>query len=116
MPDPVLVGRNAAKLEKAGGDCPGLLSGRRTWTRPCPTAQRRLLRRPDKRIGESSRSSGRIAAGKHIYCEKTHRLSTAEALELHRLAEKAGVKTRRRAGQALAAGHAELRRLREMGS
>jgi predicted dehydrogenase len=33
-----------------------------------------------------------LAAGKHVYCEKPTALTTADALELYELAEKAGVK------------------------
>ena len=50
-----------------------------------------LFRRPND---GAARGIGReaIAAGKHIYCEKPTATNTAEALELYRLAKKAGVK------------------------
>ena len=91
MPEPILVGRNAAKLEKlcerSGVD--------------------KMTTRLEEALGDSAYSTyfdaqitGRrhqavsmaIEAGKHIYCEKPTGTSTAEALDLYHRAEKAGVK------------------------
>ena len=91
MPDPILVGRNAAKLEKLVA-----MSGVTKWTTDVDEA----LADPqytvyfdaqttDRRVAAVSKA---IEAGKHIYCEKPTALTTDEAMGLHRLAEKAGVK------------------------
>jgi predicted dehydrogenase len=91
MPDPVLVGRNPAKLEKLSAQ-----TGIQRWT----TELDPLLQDPnysvyfdaqttDRRVESVSRA---MAAGKHVYCEKPTALTTDEALELYRLAEQAGVK------------------------
>lgn len=114
MPDPVLVGRNAAKLEKLAA-----MSGVTKWT----TDVDKALSDPhnvvyfdaqttDRRVESVKRA---IAAGKHIYCEKPTALSTAEALELHRLAEKAGVKHGVVQDKLWLPGMLKLRMLREMG-
>ena len=91
MPDPILVGRNADKLAalaKAHGDL--------RWThRP-----RRRAGRQGEPIYFDSASTGlrpqlmrkAIAAGKHIYSEKPIAPTLADALDLYRRAEAAGVK------------------------
>ncbi len=91
FPEPLLVGRNPEKLAalaKANGELP--------WTTDLDSAlgdgrypvyfdaQTTLLR-----AGAVKKA---IAAGKHIYCEKPTATCTADALELHLLAEQAGVK------------------------
>jgi predicted dehydrogenase len=91
MPDPILVGRNAAKLEKlaeqAGGvrwstDLDGALAD------PSSTvyfdAQLTQLRAPAVRKA--------IEAGKHVYCEKPTGVNTEEAYALYTLAKKNGIK------------------------
>ncbi|MBI5094960.1 MAG: Gfo/Idh/MocA family oxidoreductase [Candidatus Hydrogenedentes bacterium] len=92
MPEPVLVGRNENKLrvlsEAHGGikfstDLGALLKD------PNYTiyfdAQTTLLRY------EAVKKA--IAAGKHIYCEKPIAMTSEEAMDLHRRAETAGVKS-----------------------
>ena len=91
MPEPVLVGRNAAKLETLAAQ-----AGDVRWTTdlddaladPANTvyfdAQLTSLRVPAVEKA--------IAAGKHIYCEKPTATSTADAYKLYRLAKEAGVK------------------------
>ncbi len=89
MPDPILVGRNAAKLaklsEQVGGVC---------WTTNLDEA----LADPrysvyfdaqttDRRVAAVTKA---IAAGKHIYCEKPTATTTADALELYRLPGQGG--------------------------
>jgi predicted dehydrogenase len=91
VPDPVLVGRNPAKLEALSAR-----SGVTRWTTNLDEA----LSDPDNLIYFDAQTTDRradavskaIAAGKHIYCEKPTAMSTDEALRLHVLAEKAGVK------------------------
>jgi predicted dehydrogenase len=91
MPEPVLVGRNAAKLKDLAGR-----TGLARWTTDldaaladpsCPVYFDALTTalRP-----EAVRKA--IAAGKHIYAEKPTALSSAEAYDLYRLARAAGVK------------------------
>lgn len=90
-PEPVLVGRNAAKLEplaKSQGNIP--------WTTDLDAVlsdkqytvyfdAQTTLRRYDAVMQA-------VAAGKHIYCEKPTAITSKEALELYQAAEKAGVK------------------------
>ncbi len=91
MPDPILVGRNAAKVEELAR-----LHGVQRWTTDLAAA----LANKDDSIYFDSASTGlrpelirqAIAAGKHIYTEKPVAPSVAAALELHRLAEAAGVR------------------------
>ncbi len=114
IPDPVLVGRNAAKLEKLAG-----MSGVTKWT----TDVDKALADPHNVVYFDAQTTDRrvewvkraIAAGKHIYCEKPTALSTAEALELHHLAEKAGVKHGVVQDKLWLPGLMKLRMLREMG-
>lgn len=91
MPDPILVGRNAARLEHLAAS-----SGIVRWTTDLPKAladahntvyfdaQVTNLRVPAIRAA--------IKAGKHIYCEKPTALTTDEAYELYLLADQKGVK------------------------
>jgi predicted dehydrogenase len=91
MPDPILVGRNSAKLEQLAE-----LSGINRWTTDLEKglgdsqtqiyfdAQMTNMRVPAIRDA--------IKAGKHIYCEKPSALTTDEAYELYLMAEQKGVK------------------------
>ena len=91
MPDPILVGRNAAKTESLART-----HGVARWTTDLDAA----LANKDDTIYFDSASTGlrpalirkAIAAGKHIYTEKPTAPSVAAALDLYRLAEAAGVK------------------------
>ena len=91
MPDPVLVGRSAAKLEKLAA-----AAGVARWTTDLDEA----LADKNNVIYFDSQTTDRraeavkaaIEAGKHIYCEKPVATSTAEALDLYRRAKKARVK------------------------
>ena len=91
MPKPMLVGRNAAKLEALAAESGGL-----PWT----TDLERALDDPDYSIYFDAQTTDRrapavrqaIARGKHVYCEKPSADSLQAALELYRLAETAGVK------------------------
>ena len=91
MPDPILVGRNAAKLEALAAR-----SGAERWTTDLDKAMadpRNTIyfdaQTTDRRFDAVKRA---VAAGKHIYCEKPTAATTAEALELFRLATAAGLK------------------------
>jgi len=91
VPRPILVGRNAAKLEALAGDHGGL-----PWTTDLDAALGEAeysiyfdAQTTDARA-ESVRKA--IARGKHIYCEKPSAGSLEAAYELYQLAQKAGVK------------------------
>jgi predicted dehydrogenase len=91
MPEPVLVGRNAVKLkalsEQFGGipystDLASLLADKKYSVYFDALAT-------NQRVPHVSQA---IAAGKHIYCEKPTAENSADALELAKKAEQAGVK------------------------
>ncbi|MCC5928619.1 MAG: Gfo/Idh/MocA family oxidoreductase [Cyclobacteriaceae bacterium] len=91
MPDPVLVGRNAAKLEVLAQK-----SGCTKFT----TNLDEVMNDPHYSIYFDAQTTGRradavkqaIALGKHIYCEKPVSTDTETALELYKLCEQKGVK------------------------
>jgi predicted dehydrogenase len=91
MPEPVLVGRNPVKLEKLSA-----LAGGVRFT----TSLDEAMADPANRIYFDSQTTDRrvegvkqaIAARKHVYCEKPTATNTAQAYELHTLAQKAGIK------------------------
>jgi predicted dehydrogenase len=91
MPDPILVGRNANKLEKL---CE--LSGVKKMTTKLDEA----LTDKNNIIYFDSQVTGRradavkqaVKAGKHIYCEKPIAVDTKTAIELYQLCKEAGLK------------------------
>ncbi|MCA9838409.1 MAG: Gfo/Idh/MocA family oxidoreductase [Trueperaceae bacterium] len=91
MPDPILVGRNAKKMENLAKEV-----GVERWS----TDLDACLANPDDSIYFDSVLTHQrapnikkaIAAGKHIYTEKPIADSVEDALELARLAKEAGVK------------------------
>jgi predicted dehydrogenase len=91
LPDPVLVGRNEAKLQQLAASV-----GLRRWT----TELEEALADPANTVYFDSQTTERrapaieaaIAAGKHIYCEKPTALTTDAAYRLYQLARDAGVK------------------------
>ncbi|HKA01623.1 MAG TPA: Gfo/Idh/MocA family oxidoreductase [Candidatus Solibacter sp.] len=91
MPKPILVGRNAAKLQEIAAECGGL---------PFTTNLDGALGNPEYTVYFDSQTTDRraadvkraIAAGKHIYCEKPVAETLEVALDLYRVASKAGVK------------------------
>lgn len=92
IPDPILVGRNAGKLEKL---CE--LSGINKMT----TELEEALADPGNLIYFDAQTTGRraegvrqaVQAGKHVYCEKPVAVDVKTALDLHALCQKAGVKS-----------------------
>jgi predicted dehydrogenase len=114
MPDPILVGRNADKLAalaKANGierietDLDRALGNPAdTVFFDAATTQMRpdLLRRA-------------IAAGKHVYCEKPTATTLAEALDIARIAERAGVANGAVQDKLFLPGLMKLRALRDSG-
>ena len=91
LPDPILIGRNPAKLEKLTA-----LSGIEKTT----TDLESVLADPAYPVYFDSQTTDRraeavrkaISAGKHIYCEKPTALNAADAYDLYRLAKQAGIK------------------------
>ncbi|KAF2095006.1 NAD(P)-binding protein [Rhizodiscina lignyota] len=91
FPEPVLVGRNPAKLQELSKS-----QGIDKWT----TDLDATLDDPANIIYFDAQTTGRrfdavmkaIKKGKHVYCEKPIAVSSAEALELYRAAKAAGVK------------------------
>lgn len=91
LPDPILVGRNAAKLQQLAAR-----AGVTRWSTDLDAA----LADPHNVIYFDSQTTDRraesvraaIGAGKNIYCEKPTAVDTRTALDLYRRARKAGVK------------------------
>src|SRR6266702_2211090 len=91
LPDPILVGRNESKL-RAVADAHGI-------ERVSTDLDACLTNPADSIYFDATLTSLRadhvrraIAAGKHVYCEKPLATTTAEALDLLRLAHRRGVK------------------------
>jgi predicted dehydrogenase len=91
MPDPVLVGRNADKVSRLAQ-----AHGIERWTTDLDAA---LASRDDAVFFDAASTQLRpalleraIAAGKHVYCEKPVATNLAEAMDLCRAAQRAGVK------------------------
>jgi predicted dehydrogenase len=114
MPDPVLVGRNAGKLQELAK-----AHGVKRWTTDLAGA---LASRDDAIFFDAASTQLRpkllklaIAAGKHVYCEKPVATSLAEALTLYRAAKKARVKHGVVQDKLWLPGLLKLQRLRESG-
>ncbi len=114
MPRPMLVGRNPAKLQAISAESGGL-----PWTTDLDAA----LADPgydiyfDAQTTEQRAASVRkaIAAGKHVYCEKPVSNSLEIALELCRLAGRAGIKHGVVQDKLWLPGLLKLRALKEQG-
>ncbi len=91
LPEVLLVGRNASKLEAAAKS-----AGVERWTTDLDAA----LSDPEMAVYFDAQITARrapcveaaLAAGKHVYCEKPSATDTSSALKLYDLARKAGVK------------------------
>ena len=91
MPDPVLVGRNAAKLEKLSK-----MSGVHKYTTDLDS----VMNDDHYTIYFDSQTTGRRAdavkqaaeAGKHVYCEKPTAVDTETALDIYKFCQEKGVK------------------------
>jgi len=91
VPDPILVGRNAAKVEELAKK-----HGVGRWT---TDLERCFQDKNDEVFFDAASTRLRpkllkkaIAAGKHIYCEKPVSTTLAEAKDLYAAAKKAGIK------------------------
>ena len=93
LPNPILVGRNPAKLHE-------LAASNSIDPSRISTDLDSALADPANTIYFDAQTTGRrfeavkkaIAAGKHVYCEKPTATTTAEAYDLYQTAKKAGVK------------------------
>jgi len=91
LPDPILVGRSAGKLEALAR-----AHGIERWT----TDLGKALRNPADGVFFDAASTmlrpklvrRAIAAGKHVYCEKPVATTLAEAIDLYRAAKRARIK------------------------
>ena len=114
MPDPILVGRNPAKLEA--------LARAHGLPRFTGDLDRALADKNDTIYFDALSTALReinvakaIAAGKHVYCEKPVATSVAGALALYRQAEAAGIKHGVVQDKLFLPGLVKLRRLKEAG-
>ncbi|HET6247769.1 MAG TPA: Gfo/Idh/MocA family oxidoreductase, partial [Tepidisphaeraceae bacterium] len=114
VPKPLLVGRNAAKLEAISKEFGGL-----GYT----TDLKAALANKEYSIYFDAQTTDRradavrqaIAAGKHVYCEKPIAGAVHTALELYKLAEAAGVKHGVVQDKLWLPGMQKLKTLRELG-
>jgi predicted dehydrogenase len=113
MPDPLLVGRNAAKVEELAKK-----HGVERWT----TDLDKALQSPDEIFFDAASTQLRpkllkraIAAGKHVYCEKPVSTTLAEAKDLYAAAKKARVKHGVVQDKLWLPGLLKLQKLREQG-
>jgi predicted dehydrogenase len=114
MPDPVLIGRNAAKLKELAKT-----HGVERWTTDLASA---LASKGDAVFFDAASTQLRpkllkqaIAAGKHVYCEKPVATNLAEANALYRAAKKARVKHGVVQDKLWLPGLLKLKRLRDAG-
>jgi predicted dehydrogenase len=114
MPEPVLVGRNAEKLQALAQQAGGV-----QWTTDLSAA----LADPKNSVYFDAQTTDRrvlavkqaIAAGKHVYCEKPAATTSAEALEMYRLAQQAGLKNGVVQDKLWLPGFVKLKALRDQG-
>jgi predicted dehydrogenase len=113
-PEPVLVGRSVAKLQALAAMDSGV-----RYTTDLDAE----LAKPENIIYFDAQTTGRradavkkaIAAGKHVYCEKPTAVSTEAALDLYRVATKAGVKNGVVQDKLWLPGLLKVKRLQEQG-
>ncbi len=114
VPDPILVGRNRAKLEDLAA---------RTGIKRVSTDLDAVLADSSYEVYFDAQSTvlrpvsvtKAIEAGKHVYCEKPTALTSAEACALYERAARAGVKHGVVQDKLWLPGLVKLRRLREQG-
>jgi predicted dehydrogenase len=114
MPDPILIGRNGDKL-RALAQAHGI-------ERYDTDLERALANKSDTVFFDAATTQMRpallkraIAAGKHVYCEKPIAVDLADALDIARTAERAGVKNGAVQDKLFLPGLLKLRMLRDAG-
>jgi predicted dehydrogenase len=114
MPDPILVGRNATKIEELAKK-----HGVARWSTDLDAA---LKNKDDSVFFDAASTQLRpkllkkaIAAGKHIYCEKPVSTTLAEAKDLYAAAKKARIKHGVVQDKLWLPGLLKLQKLREQG-
>ncbi|TMH04494.1 MAG: Gfo/Idh/MocA family oxidoreductase [Betaproteobacteria bacterium] len=114
MPDPILIGRNAEKIEA--------LARAHGIDRFSTDLDRALANRDDAVFFDAATTQMRpsllkraIAAGKHVYCEKPIAVDLAQALDIARTAERARIKHGAVQGKLFLPGFLKLKMLREAG-
>lgn len=114
MPKPLLVGRNSTKLEKISKE-----TGIKEWTTDLDSVLENDdyeiyfdAQRTDLRVKSVKKA---VAAGKHIYCEKPSAVTTEDAVELFKVADKAGVKHGVVQDKLWLPGLVKIRQLRDQG-
>jgi predicted dehydrogenase len=114
LPDPILVGRNADKLKALCAR-----TGVESWSTDLDAAlgDRDYSVYFDGQTTQLRYESAKraIAAGKHVYCEKPLAETSAEALDLYRLATRAGLKNGVVQDKLWLAGLVKLKRLLDNG-
>jgi predicted dehydrogenase len=114
MPDPILLGRNAEKLQA--------LARAHGIERYGTELDRALANRNDSVFFDAATTQMRptllrraIDAGKHVYCEKPVATDLAQALDIARAAERAGIRHGAVQDKLFLPGLLKLRMLREAG-
>ena len=114
VPDPILVGRNAAKVEELAKKL-----GVERWSADLNAA---LKNEKDEIFFDAASTQLRpkllkraIAAGKHVYCEKPVSTTLAEAKDLYAAAKKARIKHGVVQDKLWLPGLLKLKKLREQG-
>ena len=114
LPDPILVGRNAEKIEALSKR-----HGVERWTTDLDAA----LNNPDDAIFFDSGTTRMrpalveqaLAAGKHVYCEKPTATNLADAIRIAEIAERSGLKHGVVQDKLFLPGLLKLRQLRDSG-
>jgi predicted dehydrogenase len=113
-PEPILVGRNAARL-KALAEAHGLARTSTDLGKCLASAQDSIYFDAQTTGRRAEAVYAAIAAGKHIYCEKPIAPDLATALEMTRLARRRGVKNGVVQDKLFLPGIRKLKRLVESG-
>ena len=114
MPDPVLIGRNAEKIEA--------LAHAHGIDRFSTDLDAALANRDDTVFFDAATTQMRpallkraVAAGKHVYCEKPIAVDLAQAMDIARTAERAGIKHGAVQDKLFLPGFLKLKMLRDAG-
>jgi predicted dehydrogenase len=114
MPKPLLIGRNASKLQAISQECGGL---EYSTDLDSALADKQYSIYFDAQTTDRRAEAVRkaVAAGKHIYCEKPIADNLETALDLYRLAQSAGVKNGVVQDKLWLPGLLKLQTLRDLG-